>query len=103
MTVIIVRHHCPDPGPVEAQCKLGDSPSLVNVTGHGPEEGGILVSVAQTRAARCVAYLKNNHKDPKSLYSLYIQYVKTKRFIITRLYIKSDYIYSLICDFKKLT
>lgn len=56
--IIVVCYNCSDPGPIEANGKLGNGPGLVNIAGHGPEEVRILESVTQTRTASCVAHLR---------------------------------------------
>lgn len=58
MAIIVVCYHCSDPGPIEAYSKLGNGPSLVNITGDGSEEVRILKPVIQTGAASQVADLK---------------------------------------------
>lgn len=58
MPIIIICYHCSNPGPIEMYGKLGKSPGLVNITGHGPEEIWILMSITQTGTASCITNLK---------------------------------------------
>lgn len=65
MTIVIVCNHCSDPSPIEAYCKLSNGSGLVNITGHGPEEGRKLAPVTQTGTASSVAHLKGKKKTYK--------------------------------------
>lgn len=45
VAIIVVCYHCSDPGPFEANGKLGNGSSLIDITGDGPEEVRKLVPV----------------------------------------------------------
>lgn len=59
MAVVVVCDDGSDPSPVESHRKLRDGSGLVDVTGHGPEEGGVLAPVTQAGTAGRVAHLKD--------------------------------------------
>lgn len=59
VAVVVVCDYGSDPSPIESYCQLRNGFGLVDVTGHGPEEGGVLAPVTQAGTAGRVAHLKD--------------------------------------------